>query len=114
MIASVETTRLWLTAIALALVAYFTRFSMVALLGKVTLPIWAQRAFKLTVPAVFMAIVLPGVVTLNQELALNPFRNYRIAAALVAALVAWRTRNMLLTMLAGMGVLWALGWLSGR
>ncbi len=105
--------RLWLTALALAGVAYFTRFSMVALLGKVTLPVWSQRMFKLTVPAVFMAIVLPGVITLNQGIALNPVDNHRIAAALVAAVLAWRTRNMLVTMVVSMGVLWALGWLVG-
>jgi branched-subunit amino acid transport protein len=34
--------------------------------------------------------------------------NPQIPAAVLAALVAWRTRSTLLTLVVGMGVLWAL------
>jgi len=35
-----------------------------------------------------------------------------LLAGLVAVLVAWRTRNVLLTVGVGMGVLWVLQWLA--
>ena len=37
--------------------------------------------------------------------------NLRLPAGLLAALVAWRTRNVLLTITAGMVALWLMQWL---
>ena len=36
-------------------------------------------------------------------------QNLRLLAGTLAALVAWRTRNVLATIAAGMGALWILG-----
>jgi branched-subunit amino acid transport protein len=87
-------------------VTFFTRFTMIALLGKVDLPPWAQRAFRLVLPAVMMAIVLPAVLIKGGALVTTPL-NPRLISVLVAGVVAWRSKNMVYTLLAGMAVLWA-------
>lgn len=87
-------------------VTFFTRFTMIALLGKVDLPLWAQRAFRLVLPAVMMAIVLPAVLVKGGLLVTTPL-NPRLISVLVAGVVAWRSKNMVYTLLAGMVVLWA-------
>ncbi len=99
------TAQTWLMIGALALVAYSTRITMIALLGKVTLSPVIERGLRLTVPAVFMAIVLPNLLLSSgvPDLALH---NARIPAAIVAALAAWRTRSMLWTIVSGMLVFW--------
>ena len=95
----------WLVIAALALVAYATRIVMIAWLGRTRLAPQVQRALRLTVPAMFMAIVLPNVLTWQGQLALT-LSNPHIPSALVAAVVAWRTRSMLWTIVSGMLVLW--------
>jgi len=61
--------------------------------------------------AVLSAIIAPELLmpggTFNLSLG-----NERLLAGLVAVLVAWRTRNVLLTVGVGMGVLWVLQWLA--
>lgn len=106
-------TQNWLTIGVLAIVAYATRITMIALLGKAQLSPLIQRALRLTVPAVFMAIVLPNVITTQGQLALT-LDNVRIPATLIAGLVAWRTRSMLWTIASGMLTLWLGTWLLGR
>lgn len=86
-------------------VTFFTRFIMIALLGKVAVPVWAQRALRLVLPAVMMAIVLPQVLIRNGVLIATPV-NPRLWGALAAGLVGWKTRNMVLTLLVGMAVVW--------
>ncbi len=100
-----STAQTWLMIGALALIAYSTRITLIALLGKVTLSPLLQRALQLTVPAVFMAIVLPNLLLTSGMLDLA-LHNARIPAAAVAALAAWRTRSMLWTIVSGMLVFW--------
>ncbi|MEO6063489.1 MAG: AzlD domain-containing protein [Thermoflexales bacterium] len=87
-------------------VTFFTRFTMIALLGKVDVPLWAQRAFRLVLPAVMMAIVLPQVMIRGGAIVTTTL-NPRLISVIIAGVVAWRTRNMVYTLLAGMAVLWA-------
>ena len=99
-----------MNAIALLLgmlvVTFFTRFAMIALLGKVDVPPWAERAFRLVLPAVMMAIVLPQVLVKGGALVTTPL-NSRLLGALAAGVVAWRKKNLIYTLLAGMAVVWA-------
>jgi branched-subunit amino acid transport protein len=94
--------------LSLSAVAYFTRITMIVLIGRATLSPYAVRALKLTVPAVFCAIVSMGIFAPAQRIELlSP----RIPAALVAAVVALRTRSMGWTIAAGMLTYWGARWL---
>jgi branched-subunit amino acid transport protein len=98
----------WLPALALAgLVTFATRLSFIALLGRVETPPLLARALRFVPPAVLSAIIFPELVVREGALDLS-LGNQRLLAGLVAALVALRTRNVLLTIATGMAALWAL------
>lgn len=98
----------WLPALLVAgLVTFAIRLSFIALLGKVALPPILTRALRFVPPAVLSAIILPELVMRDGALDLRPV-NARLLAGVLAAVVAWRTRNVLLTIAVGMAALWAL------
>jgi branched-subunit amino acid transport protein len=87
----------------MALVTYFTRYTMIAALGR-EMPVLAQRWLRYVPPAVLAALVVPA--------ALAPQRRLEIGlpawAVLAGAVVAWRTRSVLWTILGGMAAFWLL------
>jgi branched-subunit amino acid transport protein len=101
---------LWLTILIAGLLTFLTRLSFIALFGHWQLPDWLRRALRFVPPAVLSAIIFPEVLMRDGSLAVQA-NNFRLVAALVAALVAWRTRNVLLTIGSGMAVLYLLQWL---
>ncbi|MCA9934590.1 MAG: AzlD domain-containing protein [Ardenticatenaceae bacterium] len=101
----------WLTIIGMGLITYAIRVTLFLLLERVKLAPSVQRGLRYVPTAVLSAIIVPEVLqpggTLNISLG-----NARLLAAIVAAIVAWRTRNVLWTIAAGMVVLWLLNWLG--
>lgn len=68
-------------------------------------PSWLARLLRQIPPAALAAIVLPALVRPEGHLdLLQP----RLAAGVIASLVAWRTRNVGITLIVGMAVLVAL------
>jgi branched-subunit amino acid transport protein len=59
--------------------------------------------------AVLSAIIWPQLFLVNNAFDLST-ANPRWLAGLIAALIAWRTRNVLLTIGVGMAALWILQW----
>jgi branched-subunit amino acid transport protein len=102
---------LWLLLAGMGLITYAIRAVPILLMERVTLPPLVMRGLRFVPPAVLSAVVLPELVRTNGTLNLSP-ANPRLLAGLLAAAVAWRTRNVLLTILAGMLALWALQWLA--
>ena len=100
-------TLLWITIVAMGLVTYGIRLSLIVLLGRLNVPPIVERGLRFVPPAVLSALILPDVLRHGGTLDLS-FGNTRLIAASVAALVAWRTRNVLLTIGVGMAVLWFL------
>jgi branched-subunit amino acid transport protein len=103
---------IWLVMLIGGLLTYAIRLSFIALYGRMQVPGLVQRALRYIPSAVLSAIILPEVVlkTGRLDVASN---NPRLLAALIAGLVAWRTRNALLTIVAGMAALWILKALLG-
>ncbi len=104
--------RLWLALCGMGAITFAVRLSLIALWGRVRLPPWAQRSLRFVPPAVLAAIIFPEILRPAGALDLTP-ANTRLLAGLCAALVAWRTRNALLTIATGMAVLWGLRALLG-
>ncbi|WP_242342648.1 AzlD domain-containing protein [Anaeromyxobacter terrae] len=98
----------WFPVLVVAgLVTFAIRLSFIALLGKVELPPIVTHALRFVPPAVLSAIVFPELLVREGALDLRP-GNLRLVAGVVAALVAWRTRNVVLTIAVGMAALWTL------
>lgn len=94
------------------LVTFTPRYGVMALLGRVDMPKPVFRALRFVPPAVLSAIILPAVLlngeTGQPDIALS---NSFLAAGIVAGLVAWRSKNLLLTIVVGMAALWVWRWL---
>jgi branched-subunit amino acid transport protein len=101
-------TTLWLTIVVAGVVTFATRLSFIALLERITVPVWFQRALRFVPAAVLSAIIVPETASRNGALNLS-LHNPQILAACVAVVVAWRTKNVLLTILAGMAALLVVG-----
>ena len=97
--------KIWLTIIIAGLFTYLTRLSFFVLLDRWQPPELLKRGLRFVPPAVLSAIIFPSLLLPNGSLALS-LDNFRLLAGLVAVLVGWRTRNILLTIASGMGALY--------
>ena len=102
----------WLTMALAGLLTYAIRLSFIALLEKITVPDWFQRALRFVPAAVLSAIIVPGLLDRGGAMDFS-VRNPQIWSGIIAILVAWRTRNVLLTIAAGMAALLLLQLLLG-
>jgi branched-subunit amino acid transport protein len=98
---------IWLTIIIAGLLTYATRLSFIYLHGKVSIPDTLKRALRFVPPAVFTAIFLPELLVTEGMLNVS-LGNGRLIAGLLAIIVAWRTKNVILTIVVGMLTLWVL------
>ncbi len=95
----------WFVMIAGGLGTFLCRYSFFWLSGKKDLPEKWVSILRYVPPAVLAALIVPGIVIPGIE-AGYPVWNPRVLAALVATLVAWRTRGVTLTFILGMLSLW--------
>ena len=100
----------WLVIIVGGLLTFAMRLSFIQLLAHVDVPDVVRRALRLVPPAVLSALVVPELLMPGGRLDLT-FDNHRWLAGLITIIVAWRTRNTLLTILAGMLSIVLLQWL---
>ena len=96
---------LWLTLAGMGVITFCIRLSMIGLLGDAPIPPLVRRALRFVPPAVLSAIIFPELLRPAGEFDVT-FGNFRLLAGLLAALVAWRTKNVLLTIAVGMAALW--------
>ena len=99
--------RLLIILLGGGLITFAIRLSFILLLEKITVPDWVQRGLRLVPVAVFSALIFQLVFYATDTIDLNPL-NPRLISAILAGLVAWRTRNVILTLLVGMVVLFVL------
>jgi branched-subunit amino acid transport protein len=102
-----STSLLWITIIAAGLLTFVLRWSFIALIDSVEMPVSIRRALRFVPAAVLSAIIAPAVIVQDGAIDVS-LHNLHLIAALLAAAVAWRTRNIFYTITAGMLVLWAL------
>ena len=95
---------IWFVMLLGGLLTFGMRLSFIYLFGRVHVPDGVRRALRFVPPAVLSALVLPELVMPSGQLDMS-LGNHRWLAGLIAILVAWRTRSVLLTILAGMAAL---------
>lgn len=101
---------MWISVAAIGLGTYLTRLSFIGLFGEREMPVWMELPLRYVAPAVLGAIVLPAIVQPDGFIELLPTVNPRFLAGAVAAVVAYRWRNVSLVVGVGMGSLWLLDW----
>jgi branched-subunit amino acid transport protein len=95
---------IWLVMLVGGLLTFATRLSFILLLHRIRVPEWFRRGLRFVPVAVLSAIILPELTRPDGTLFLS-WRNPQLLAGAVAILVAWRTKNVILTIIAGMAAL---------
>jgi branched-subunit amino acid transport protein len=95
---------LWITIIIIGLLTLGIRLSFIVFKGKRQIPPIVQQGLRFVPIAVLSALIAPALFfpggTLNISL-----NNARLITGILAILVAWRTKNVLLTIFVGMACL---------
>jgi branched-subunit amino acid transport protein len=95
---------LWSTIIIIGLLTLGIRLSFIMFMGKMQVPAIALRALRFVPVAVLSALIAPELFFSHNTLDLS-ISNVRLIAGIIAILVAWRTKNVLLTIFIGMACL---------
>ena len=102
-----STSTLWLTILLMGLITFALRISFIALAGRLTMPPLIQRALRFVPAAVLSAIVVPALVFREGDLELT-LTNEKLLAGLFAGVVAFYSKSVIWTIVAGMVSLWTL------
>ncbi|GAP12268.1 predicted membrane protein [Bellilinea caldifistulae] len=105
-------TEFWLIIFMAGGLTYMIRLSFIALHGRWQAPVWFVRALRFVPPAVLSAIILPELLVADGQVFLSPF-NPRLLAGVAAILIAWRSRNVFVTIAGGMLLLYLFQFLLG-
>lgn len=106
-----NTTDFWIITLSIAAGTFLLRAIFIFILGKNDLSERTQSLLRYIPPAVFAALVAPPIF-LHQGQVDWLGGKERVIAAAIAALVAWKAKNMIAVLIAGMGVLYLLMWMS--
>ncbi len=90
----------------MAAVTFAVRYPVLVLVGKIPLPEGVFHALRHVPPAVLTAIIVPSVLMPQGTVDVSPTNAY-LVAGIVSALVAWRSKSLLLTIIIGMAVVLA-------
>lgn len=101
-------TYVWLLVVVLGIGCFALRLSFIQLHGwLLEFPPQLEAVLGYLPPAILAALAVSFLLVPDGTL-VTPLLDERVIAAVVATLVAWRTRSMLATIGVGMGVLWGL------
>jgi len=98
----------FLLIFGMMVVTFGVRYPVLAMVGRLTLPEVARRALRFVPPAVLSAIIAPAVFFPDGQRLILGLDNPRLIASVIAVIVSWRTKNLLLTIVVGMVSLWIL------
>jgi branched-subunit amino acid transport protein len=98
---------IWLIMLLGGLLTFGMRLSFIYLFGRFDIPPLLKRALRFVPPAVLSAIIAPALFLPDNTLDLSP-ANHRLMAGAAAVLVAWFSKNTLVTIIVGLLVLVAL------
>lgn len=95
---------LWITIIIVGLLTLGIRLSFIVFMGKMRVSSMVQQALRFVPIAVLSALIAPALFFPGGSLNVS-LSNIRLIAGILAILVAWRTKNVLLTIFSGMACL---------
>ncbi len=101
---------IWLVILLGGLITFGMRFSLIYLFGRFQIPETMRRALHYVPPAVLSALIFPELFLREGTLYLS-LANTRLLAGMVAIVVAWFSKNTLVTILAGVIALFLLQFL---
>jgi len=95
----------WLTILGMGAITYLLRLSFIGLSARLRIPTIVKRGLAFVPPSVFSALILPDLLRSSSLESFSLSGDARLIAGVVALLVAWRSRNVVLTIGVGLVVL---------
>ena len=93
--------------IGMALVTYFTRIGALALFRFTGVPTWLNRWLKYVPVAILTALIVPSLLIPKGYLDIS-LNNHYLIAGIVAAFVAYKSRNIIATLSIGMSIMFVM------
>ncbi len=106
-----STAEIWTIIIGLGLGTYLIRFSFIGLIGNRQMPDWVLRHLRYTPVAVLPGLIAPLV--LWPKATGGETDPARLAAAAAALVIGLWTRNVVASVVGGMGTLYLVQYLAG-
>ena len=97
----------WLSVIIAGLLTYFTRMAMIALVSREMLSERVKEVLAYVPSAVFPAIIFPAIF-INDYGTFVEINDPKIFAAIIAIIVGYYSKNIILTILSGLISYWIL------
>jgi branched-subunit amino acid transport protein len=94
----------FLVILGMAIVTFSVRYPPLASAGRISLPDPILKALGFVPVAVLTAIIVPAMLIPNAEDIDLSLGNPYLVAGFVSVLIAWRTKNLLLTIVLGMAI----------
>ena len=95
---------IWLVMLLGGLVTFAIRFVLIYLFGRFEIPETMRKALHYVPPAVLSAFIFKELLIKDDVINVS-LDNHRLFAGVLAILVAWFSRNTLVTILTGMAAL---------
>jgi branched-subunit amino acid transport protein len=89
-------------------VTFLIRYVMHPASGRMAFPKLLERTLTYVPPAVLTAIILPAIIFPSGQAPMVSYENPYLIGGIGAFIVGWWTKNLLTTIVAGMGIF--LGW----
>ena len=102
--------KIWVVMLSVGFLTFLTRLSFIYLFEKWDPPEIITSGLRFVPIAVLTAIFIPEITLSEGNLSLS-FGNFRLIAGMIAIVIAWRTKNALWTICAGMFSFWLLTWI---
>jgi branched-subunit amino acid transport protein len=99
--------KLWIVIVSVGLLNYLSRLSFIAFFANRSMPPLLARALKFVPAAMLTALVVPMVMSAPSFVS-DVQIDARLPAAVIAAVVAYRIRGTIATLVTGMVALWVL------
>ncbi|HMB25336.1 MAG TPA: AzlD domain-containing protein [Anaerolineales bacterium] len=98
---------IWLVMLLGGLITFGMRFSLIYLFGRFQVPETMKKALHYVPPAVLSAIIFPELFLRDGAFYIS-LDNTRLLAGLAAIVVAWFSKNTLITIVAGIVIFFLL------
>lgn len=97
--------------LGMAIVTFLIRYPVLAFIGRMNLPDKFMDSLRFVPPAVLTAIIIPELFLREGKIDLT-LNNAGLVAGILAAIISWRSKNILLTIVIGMAAFLGWKWLT--